>query len=165
MIKLPTTIVIYPQRQSAPDYLLCWIPASEYGRMIKKRSKKSFLKKLYPQGIEIELSDEGLQEYGIDLGAGPEQLRQAYLGLNAAGVLPESGMVELDTLQGILAEEPDGPQLELAAAEAGAVDYVESLDRRGLLGKLRAGPPMTAGQEPTDVYRRLDATQQDKGGE
>ena len=30
MIKLPKKIVIYPQKNSKPDYLLCWIPTDGY---------------------------------------------------------------------------------------------------------------------------------------
>jgi hypothetical protein len=162
MIKLPNVIVIYPQKKSVPGYLLCWIPAEEYATAVVDAEKRSDHERLDPQGIEIELSEEGLEEAGVKLDATPDELRRAYLVLWEGEVVPESGMVELVSLQGYLKEE--GRYLEEAAGEEAeamfSFDTGRSRPRRNeLLSKFVSAPPMTEGDDASQVYRRLDVRQ------
>ena len=64
MIKLPDAIVVYPQKKSVPGYLLCWIPAKEYQGVVRSSKKRGELARLYPNGLEVELSQEGLKDAG-----------------------------------------------------------------------------------------------------
>ncbi len=170
MIKLPKAIVIYPQKKSVPGYLLCWIPAGEYPRAVVDAELRSDHERFDPQGVEIELSDEGLEEAGVKLDASPDELRRTYLELVEAGVVPESGMVELADLMEVL-EEEIGPAegADDASAEAmisfdtersGLRQGEEGSHRRSLLRKIAGGPPMSDGDEASQVYRRLNVRQQ-----
>ena len=167
MIKLPDAIVIYPQKKSVPDYLLCWIPANEYRRVVQKPEKRAELEKLYPRGIEIELSEEGLQETGISLEVTPEQLQQAYLELLEEDLVPDTGMVELSALKEYLDEKERRSREELSSGLTDRMGRFEELDEGDLLRKIRTPPPMSEGDEPWQVYRRLDVKrrQTDRGEE
>jgi hypothetical protein len=155
MIRLPNVIVIYPQRKSDPGYLLCWIPAREYENVVQDPGARADLAQYYPRGVEVELSAEGLDEYGIDLNADPERLHRAYQDLVAQNAAPESGMVELANLR----EVSDQP----ATRSAGGVSFglsewmsgVEDLDDDHILRRIAAPPPMTEGEDASQVYRRL----------
>jgi hypothetical protein len=159
MISLPESITIYPQRQSDPAYLLCWIPARAYRRVVRTKVRRAELRKLYPQGVEIELSDEGLEETGVALPVEPERLRQAYLDLARAGLLPESGLVGLEALQAYLEEARQRPRPELTAALADQLEHMEELGEDDLMRRIAQGPPMSEGEDPADAYRRLAAPQ------
>lgn len=167
MIKLPESIVIYPQKKSVPGYLLCWIPAGEYGTAVVDAEKRSDHERLDPQGIEIELSEEGLEEAGVKLDATPDELRRAYLALWKGKLVPESGMVELASLQEYLKEE--GRSLEEVADEDAEAMFSfdmpgeeggrRGVRRRELLSKIASPPPMSEGDDASQVYRRLDVRQ------
>lgn len=169
MISLPNAIVIYPQKKSDPSYLLCWIPVREYQRVVLKPEKRAELEKLYPQGIEIELTEDSLKEAGIALEVTPQQLQRAYLDLLALNLLPGTGMVELASLNDYLVHEQDTPLEELAFSSTVRGGTVDGLAEGDLLRKITAVPPMTEGDEAGQVYRRLDVKQQqsnqgNKGG-
>jgi hypothetical protein len=169
MIELPDVIVIYPLRKSVPSYLLCWIPAKEYERVVADTDKRRELGRLEPGGIEIELSDDGLNEAGVALDVPPERLRRAYLDLLKEDLVPETGMVELASLKEYLGEEESRTREEIVAELVEQRSRFEELDEGDLFRKIASPPPMTAGDKASKVYRRLDVKQRptdegDQGG-
>jgi len=159
MISLPDAIVIYPQKKNVPGYLLCWIPSKDYQNVVEDQNKRAELAKFYPRGIEIELSEEGLGDAGITLGIPPEQLQRAFLDLLETNLVPDTGMVELASLQHYLDEGKDRTRDELTAELAEKLPLFEELDEDDLLRKIVSAPPMTEGDEARQVYRRLDVEQ------
>ncbi len=159
MIKLPKKIVIYPQKRSRPDYLLCWIPPDFYKDVSIDQEVEKEMESDYPNGIEIELSEDGLQEFGIQLNATPEKLRQAYLELNSEDALPESGMVESAMLEKILEEREAGRSIEEITKppqpDALSFDITES----DPLHLLKEGPEMIGDEEPQELFQRLSVRQ------
>ena len=93
MLKQPDRIVIYPQRESNPDYLYCWIPPKYFG-FVAGGSKKieAELEDYYPMGIEAEFSQEGFYEYNLSLPAHYEikALHEAYGELHKTGMLKKA---------------------------------------------------------------------------
>jgi hypothetical protein len=169
MISLPDAIVIYPEKIQVPEYLLCWVPAREFGRVAANTAARENLEKLTPRGIEVELSTDGLEQHGLDLGTPPDALRQAYLDLHDENLLPEDGMVTLDALDAYLETRQDRSKEAVTAELMGAPGTLAGPGENPLLDKLLSPPPMTAGQHPGQVYRRLNPEQvppdaQSKGG-
>jgi hypothetical protein len=159
MIELPDAIVIYPQKKSVPGYLLCWVPANKYQRVVVNTEKRNQLEKLYPRGIEIELSEDGLKDAGIALEVTPERLQQAYLDLLGEDLVPDTGMVELASLKEYLGEENSRSRDEIVAELMSQKARFEELDEGDLFLKIASPPPMTDGDEARQVYRRLDVKQ------
>ena len=159
MIKLPKKIVIYPQKRSKPDYLLCWIPSDRYQDVAINAEAEGELKSDYPNGIEIELSEDGLQEFGIQLNASPEKLRQAYLELNSEDALPKSGMIEAAMLKKIIEEREAGRSIEEITKppqpDALSFDVTES----NPLHLLKDGPEMIGDEDPQELFQRLSVRQ------
>jgi hypothetical protein len=162
MIKLPNVIVIYPQKKSVPGYLLCWIPTGAYGTAVVDAEKREDHERLDPQGIEIELSKEGLEEAGVELDATPDELRRAYLALWEGDLLPESGMVELASLLKFLKDEDR--YLDEGEAMFSFDTGRSGLDHSSFLRQITSPPPMTEGDDASQVYRRLDVRQQSNQG-
>lgn len=153
MIRLPNVIVIYPQRKSDPGYLLCWIPAREYDGVVEDPEARGDLAQYHPRGVEVELSPEGLEEYGIDLQTDPDRLREAYRELLVEDMVPASGMVELEALQEALDR---GEAAAPGATSFGLSEWMSQLEEEDhLLRRMVTPPPMTEGEEPGQVYRRL----------
>jgi hypothetical protein len=159
MIKLPKKIVIYPQKRGKPDYLLCWIPADHYEQVAANQQIQEELESGYPNGLEIEFSEDGLEEYGIQFEFSPEELRQAYLEVNQQGVLPKSGMIEVETLVGLINERSSGRSIEEitqpAPPEAHSFGVVESDPLR----ELKEGPEMVGDEDPQDMFKRFSVRQ------
>ena len=159
MIKLPKKIVIYPQKRSKPDYLLCWIPSDRYQDVAINAEAEGELKSDYPSGIEIELSEDGLQEFGIQLNASPEKLRQAYLELNSEDALPKTGMIEAEMLEKIIEEREAGRSIEEITKppqpDALSFDVTES----DPLHLLKEGPEMIGDEDPQELFQRLSVRQ------
>lgn len=159
MISLPDAIVIYPEKIQVPGYLLCWVPAREFGRAAVNAAAEETLAKLTPRGIEVELSAAGLEEHGLDLGTPPAELRQAYLDLHAENLLPEDGMVTLEALEAYLEARQGRSKEEVTSELMGGFSPLQGPGEDTLLGKLLSPPPMTAGQQAGQVYRRLNPEQ------
>jgi hypothetical protein len=159
MIKIPKAIVIYPQKKDVPGYLLCWIPAREYQRVVVGQEKRRELEKLYPQGIEVELSKDSLLEASIVLEVAPQQLRRAYLDLYELNLVPDSGLVELASLKEYLDQEQTHSRQKPAAKSVDQLARFDQLVQSGLQRKIASAPPMTEGDEEGQVYRRLDVEQ------
>lgn len=159
MISLPDAIVIYPEKISVPGYLLCWVPAREYNRVALSPEAAASLEKYTPKGVEFELSEDGLEEHEIDLGTPPAELRQAYLDLHSENLLPENGMVTLEALEAYRAAQQGRSKEEVTADLMGAPGTLQGPGENELLSKLLSPPPMTEGQQASQVYRRLDPAQ------
>ena len=159
MIKLPKKIVIYPQKRSRPDYLLCWIPAEFYKDVSIDQEVEKEMESDYPNGIEIELSEDGLQEFGIQLNASPEKLRQAYLELNSEDALPKSGMIEAAMLEKFIKERAAGRSIEEITKppkpDALSFDVTES----DPLNFLKEGPEMVGDEDSQNLFQRLSVRQ------
>ncbi len=159
MIKLPAAIVIYPQEKKRPGYLLCWIPAKDYKQVAKNKLSRENLSKYYPEGIEVELSTDGFNEFGIKLSCLPEKLRKAYLDLAGKNLLPESGMIEETSLAAYLSGKK-GDQTGAAVAKPveGTLGR-DVLTESAATPKIFGAPPMTDGEDAIQVFRRLSNRQ------
>jgi hypothetical protein len=157
MIKLPDAIVVYPQKVHKPNYLLCWIPAKYYSQVAKTKEARETLFQYYPNGIEVELSADGLKEAGIKLSRTPNQLGQAYTELFGEGLIPESGMVEVANLDSYIGQKQGRSKKEAVAELAENKNVIPMLAANNLMRKIASPPPMTEGEEAKQVYQRLSA--------
>lgn len=159
MIKLPKKIVIYPQKKINPDYLLCWIPPESFTEVSIDSQVEAELTQFYPNGIEVELSEDDLDEFGIQLQLSPEKLRQAYLELHEQDALPQSGMIEVEVLGEYIVKREAGRSIEelTSPAELDSVSF--SIPEDDLLSKMQAGPEMTGEEDSQDLFRRLSVRQ------
>lgn len=155
MIKLPKKIVIYPQKLERPDYLLCWIPPDSYQQVTSEARDEEELSRFYPNGIEVELSEDGLDEFGIQLPVPADELRQVYLELNELGTLPESGMVEVYVLEEYLSEKEAGRSPEEITRPSLPGEASFSISEGDLVQKMGAEPEMRGEEDPQDLFQRL----------
>jgi hypothetical protein len=159
MIKLPKKMVIYPQKRSKPDYLLCWIPAEYYEVVATSQEVKQELDSDFPNGVEIELSEDGLEEFGIQLETPVGQLRQAFLELNAEGALPESGMIEVEMLDEFIKEREAGRSIEEITQPPQPDTLSFDVTEASPLQKLKEGPEMEGDEEAQNLFQRLSVRQ------
>jgi hypothetical protein len=92
-IRMPATRAVYPASRNEPDRLLCWIPRQEIEPLAAEGRVKPEVLEYYPSGLEVRLSRQGFEEFGLDLGVAPKRLYEAYRALRQAGALPASGIV------------------------------------------------------------------------
>jgi hypothetical protein len=105
----------------------------------------------FPDGLEVEVTSEGLGEFGLDLGIDPEAVRAVYRHLAEAGKVPESGVVDGAALEQVALEVMEGEE-EAPPRTFGP----ESLDRiSGIEERQLPEPEMTDGEEPTSFLREL----------
>ncbi|KPL23102.1 MAG: hypothetical protein AMJ93_05475 [Anaerolineae bacterium SM23_84] len=78
-ISIPKQRSYFLASPNEPEYLMCWIPPEEYGRMVQNGQIPQEVVGDYPLGIEVEVSEEDFREYQLDLGVTPEAIKQAYL--------------------------------------------------------------------------------------
>ena len=159
MIKLPKKIAVYPQKRSNPDYLLCWIPPGSFKDVSDNPEVEQEPENFYPHGIEVELSEDGFEEFGITLDIPHEKLRQAYLELNEQGALPNSGMVEVEILEEFIAEREAGRSMEEIASPLHPDEVSFGISEGELLSKMRSGPEMTGDENSQDLFRRIAVRQ------
>lgn len=159
MIKLPKTIAIYPQKLSKPDYLLCWIPADSYHEVATDAGTEEELKKFYPNGIEIELSEAGLGEIGVRLETPLEDLHLAYLELFAQGLLPDSGMIEIDVLEQYMADKETGRSIDEITRSAEPETLSFGIPESDWLSKIKEGPEMSGEEDSQDLFQKLSVRQ------
>jgi hypothetical protein len=165
MIKLPKKITIYPQKRNNPDYLLCWIPPGSYAEVARDPEVLEELQNYYPNGIEIELSEDGLEEMGMELDVKPDKLKQAFLELNEQGALPESGMIELEILEEYIAERETGRSLEEITAPMSPDSISFGISQDALVNKMQSGPEMTGGEDPQELFKRISVRQMKSPGD
>ena len=159
MIKLPKKIVIYPQKRSKPDYLLCWIPTDGFAQVAMNQETREELETDYPNGLEVELSEDGLEEFGIQFAASPEELRQAYLELNDQAVLPESGMIEVASLEKFIRERSGGRSIEEITQPAPLEALSFGVTESNPLQYLKEGPEMVGDEDPQNMFQRFSVRQ------
>jgi hypothetical protein len=159
MIKLPKKIAIYPQKRSNPDYLLCWIPPSSFKDVSRDSQVQEELERYYPNGIEVELSEDGLDELGIVFEVSHEKLRRAYIELNEQGALPNTGMIEVEILVEYIAEREAGRSLEEITSPMQPETLSFGNIEGGLIDKVQSGPEMTGEEDSQELFRRLSVRQ------
>jgi hypothetical protein len=154
-IKTPTQRAYYPASRNEPDYLLCWIPVEELERMVQEGHISPDVPEDYPDGLEVEVSGAGFDEFGIDFGVNPQAIREAYAHLLAQDQLPESGMVHGASLEReaqLLEEAPVGaPKGILSGPTTRGGEPSESFGARPKLPE----PHMTDGEDPRTVMLDL----------
>ena len=156
MLKQPDRIVIYPQKDSKPDYLLCWIPPGNFALVSGGNAEtESELKEYYPTGIETEFSQEGFDEFGISIPYDLDALREAYLELSKAGMFDEVDFVDLKRLQKYVAEKDDNKIQELVEKLSEKDIELEEVKQEPVLGKLLEEPKSTGREDPGEAFQRL----------
>lgn len=108
-ISTPKKRAYYPVEGKGVDRLLLWIPEEAMKRMVQERHIAPDVVDNYPDGLEIEVSASDFGEFGVDVGASPEDIRAAYEYYRERNQLPDSGII-------------DGATLEQAARAVGPVD-------------------------------------------
>lgn len=141
-IRIPKERAYYAASANEPDWLLCWIPADELACLIAQGRIRPDVLELHPSGLEVEVSPQGLAQYGLDLGVPPEALRKVYVALRAQGRLPASGMAKAAGLESLAQE-----------AASTAADASDALAVRP--GDRLPEPQMTDGADARSVMQRL----------
>jgi hypothetical protein len=150
-ISLPEKRAYYPASKNEPDYLLCWIPATELAQLAAEGRLAQDIADDYPGGLEIEVTASAFEDVELDLGASPETIRQAYAQLferkrrGEPHALPESGRVDGAWLEDV-AKTAEGP---LASFAVGPADLVFSI------GVPPPEPKMSDGQDALTVMQNL----------
>jgi hypothetical protein len=145
-IRIPKERAYYLASQNESQCLLCWIPVQDYDHLAQEGRIPRDVLADYPDGLEVEVSTPGFGEFQIDLGVGPEAIKQAYAELAARGLLPSSGAVAGSYLEGI-ARSIEGGAPELARRSADVAI--------GPAGERLPEPAMTEGEDATVVMRDL----------
>lgn len=156
MLKQPDRIVIYPQKDSKPDYLLCWIPPGYFAFVSRDNTEtESELKEYYPTGIETEFSQEGFDEFGISFPYDLNALREAYLELSKAGMFDEVDFVDLKRLQKYVAEKDNNKIQELVEQLSDKDIALEEVKQEPILGKLLEEPKRKGSQDPGEAFQQM----------
>jgi len=156
MLKQPDKIVIYPQKDSKPDYLLCWIPPGNFGLVSGNDPEiENELHEYYPTGIETEFSQDGFDEYGISLPYDLDPLREAYLELRDAGMFKELDFVDLKRLQKFVGEK-DNQQIQETVQKLSDQEInLEDLKEEPILGKLLEETKTKGSEDPGEAFQKL----------
>lgn len=99
MIKTPKKRAYYPASKNEKDRLLCWLPVDELKAMKAAGKAPEQVLEDYPYGLELEVSNEAFQEYGIKLGCDAGELVAAYRKLLKAKRLPDSLVIDGASLE------------------------------------------------------------------
>ena len=171
-IKLPKSMVYYSESRSEPESLLCWIPPQDYPDVARDAEALEELRRYYPQGIEVEVSEEALEAEGIELGPHPADLRTAYVQLHEANMTHESGMITAEKLLPIVWALQRGASIEelrdhietIASVSSGAAalegiepvtGWKKLLWRTPLVEGTDVPPETTGDEDAKAVFRRL----------
>jgi len=147
-IKLPKERAYYLASQNEVHCLLCWVPVQEYDHLIQDGCIPQYILDDYPDGLEVEVSTPGFNEFQIDLGVSPEAIKHAYAELAARRLLPPSGTVSGAQLESI-ARNID--ERTLTVLSRGSMDVsIESI------GEKLPEPAMTEGEDAMVVMRELE---------
>jgi len=138
-IRVPTERTYYQSSPIEPDYLLCWIPREELEDMVRKGEAVKDVLKNYPYGLEIEVSEEALEEVGIKLNISPDSIRKAYTLLREENCLDKSGYVRGKALERFVEYMEMRPEVRTVPFE---------------LTKFPA-PEMSDGEEPLFIFQHL----------
>ena len=156
MLKQPDRIVIYPQRDSSPDYLLCWIPAENFTDVSGGSLEvKSELDEYYPTGFETEFSQDGFDEFGISLTYDLEGLRETYLMLSDVGIFAEVDFVDIERLQDYLDNKNDPIISDLIKKFSNEEIAIDDLKSNPILRRLLEKPKTKGNEEPGEAFQKL----------
>ena len=156
MLKQPDRIVIYPQRDSSPDYLLCWIPPGNFTDVSGGSPEVvSELEEYYPTGFETEFSQDGFDEFGISLTYDLEELREAYITLNDAGIFIESSFIDIKRLQDYLDKKDDQNIKDLIEKFSNQKITLDDLKQEPVFRKLLEEPKTKGNEDPGETFQKL----------
>jgi hypothetical protein len=141
-ISVPNERAYYPASPNEPDRLLCWIPPDDLVELVRQGKVQEDILDYYPSGLEVEVTQEGLEEFKLDLGASAEELQEAYLGLQRQRALPKSGMVAAASLE------------EIVQSPGKVRGFLKAPLVHGAAEKLPE-PKMTDGADPRSVMQQL----------
>ena len=147
-IKTPKERAYYLASKNEKDRLLCWIPAEEYERTVQEGYIPQHILDDYPDGLEIEVSGPGFDEFQLNVGVSPEAIRGAYADLLKRGLLAKSGAVAGARLEGIARE----------AEQSGARGITDWLAKATaeLISQELPEPAMTDGEDAMIVMREFE---------
>jgi hypothetical protein len=158
-INLPKSMVYYSESRNQPEYLLCWIPSRSFPDVARDDKTLDDLRKYYPNGIEIEVSEDALEAGGIKLALHSDDLRKAYVQLHEANMLCESGMIAAKTLEPIAEALQPGTSIEELRRSPPSPFYSVRGSMTDAISRLFEGtdePPEMTGDEDAEVaFRRL----------
>ncbi len=156
MLKQPDRIVIYPQRDSSPDYLLCWIPPGNFTDVSGGSPEiVSELQEYYPTGIETEFSQDGFDEFGITLAFDLEGLREEFLSLSDSGVFAEINFVDIKRLQNYVDHKDDQNIKDLIKKFSKGQITLDDLKEDPILRKLLEEPKTKGQEDPGEAFQKL----------
>lgn len=156
MLKQPDRIVIYPQRDSNPDYLLCWIPPGNFTDVSGGSPETlSELQEYYPNGIETEFSQDGFDEFGITLSFDLNELREGFLTLSNAGVFAEVNFVDINRLQDYVEHQDDQNIKDLIKKFTSEEITLDGLKEDPILRKLLEEPKTKGHEDPGEAFQKL----------
>lgn len=156
MLKQPDRIVIYPQRDSSPDYLLCWIPPGHYSDVSGGNPEiVSELQEYYPGGIETDFSQDGFDEFGISLTYDLNELRDGFLELSDSGVFAEINFVDIERLQDYVDHKDDQHITELIKKFTKGDITLNELKEDPILRKLLEEPKTKGHEDPGEAFQKL----------
>lgn len=158
MLKQPDRLVIYPQKDSKPDYLLCWIPPSNFGFVSGGSAEtEAELEAYYPDGIEVEFTQDGLDEYGISLpdSYDLDALRKAFMYLNEIKCFEEVNFINLKGLQKYVLEQDDKEIKNLLEKFADGKIKLDDLKKNEILRRLLEEPKSKGKEDPGEAFQRL----------
>ena len=157
-LKQPDKMTIYPQRDSNPDYLLCWIPKNSFGLVTRGNAKlQSELEEIYPSGIETEFSKDGFDELGISLPReyDLDEMRKTFIHLSKSGLLEEVKFISLENLQELINEKGVSGVEKLTEKLTKGVLDVEIAKNINYIRKVVKEPPRKGDEDPRQAFRRL----------
>jgi hypothetical protein len=141
-ISVPNERAYYPASPNEPDRLLCWIPPGDLAELVRQGRVQDDILDYYPSGLEVEVTQESLDQFKLDLGASAEELQEAYRGLRRQHALPKSGMVVAASLE------------EIVQSPAKVRGFLKSPVVPGAVEKLPE-PEMTDGADARSVMQQL----------
>jgi hypothetical protein len=156
MLKQPDRIVIYPQRDSKPGYLLCWIPPREYSFVSAgSQDIEDELHDYYPTGIETEFSEEGFEEFGISIPYEITEISQTFLNLQKAGVLDELEFVELKRIAAYIKDQDSQSVQDSLEDFSNGKITIDELSQTQAFKKLLSEPKTKGGEDPGEAFQKL----------
>ena len=156
MLKQPDRIVIYPQRDSSPDYLLCWIPPGNFTDVSGgSPDTLSELQDYYPTGIETEFSLDGFDEFGISLAYDLEALREAFLFLSDSGIFAEVNFIDIKRLQDYVDNKDDQLNKGLIDKFSKGEITLDDLESDPILKRLLEEPKTKGHEDPGEAFQKL----------
>jgi hypothetical protein len=143
-IRMPKVRAYYSASQSEPEWLLGWIPPDDLAQLASQGRVRPDIVDDYVNGLEVEVTRQGFEEFGLDLDVSPDSLREAYARMREADGLPESGIVVADQLEAVAKEASRPVSFGLAPAPP-LLERVEKLPE----------PEWTEGDDARAVMRQL----------